>query len=64
VVLTIIIKSLVTLVGSVANLIVAERSKAYYDFSFFRHIKFGVPVTLAQLVVGVPAISLMCALFS
>lgn len=43
-----------TLVGSVANIIVAEQSKDVYDLGFFEYLKLGLPSTIAVLAVGVP----------
>jgi Na+/H+ antiporter NhaD/arsenite permease-like protein len=45
-----------TLVGSVANLIVAERAKDDYQLGFFEYLRFGVVSTLAVLAAGVPVI--------
>ena len=42
-----------TLLGSVANLIIAERAKAAaIEISFLSHVKIGVPVTVISLAVG------------
>ncbi|QXX74109.1 anion transporter [Methylovirgula sp. HY1] len=42
-----------TLLGSVANLIIAERAKgAGIEISFFTYMKIGLPVTLISLVMG------------
>ena len=42
-----------TLVGSVANLIVAEKARqAGIEISFWRYARVGVPVTLATLALG------------
>ena len=48
-----------TLLGSVANLIVAERSKAQYELTFLTYALVGVPSTLLALVVGVPLLVLI-----
>ena len=46
-----------TLVGSVANLIVAERSRAIgVELSFFQYARVGVPSTLLVLAVGTPLV--------
>ncbi len=45
-----------TLVGSVANLIVAERARERYDLGFWEYLRFGVISTLGALLVGVPLI--------
>jgi Na+/H+ antiporter NhaD/arsenite permease-like protein len=43
-----------TLLGSVANLIVAETAKGWgIQLSFSEYLKAGVPITLLTLVVGV-----------
>lgn len=41
-----------TLVGSVANLIVVERSKHSYHLEFWEYLKFGLPSTLLIVVIG------------
>ena len=47
-----------TLIGSVANLIVAEkaRSCADYRLTFWEYLKFGIPSTLLVLFTGLPVI--------
>lgn len=45
-----------TLMGSVANLIVAEEGKHYFEMSFLYYSKFGFPVTIVTLYVGVAII--------
>ncbi|GBD50679.1 SLC13 family permease [Methylopila sp. Yamaguchi] len=43
-----------TLVGSIANLIVAERARAFgVDVDFWTYLKVGAPLTLATIAVGV-----------
>ncbi|GLK57120.1 Na+/H+ antiporter NhaD/arsenite permease-like protein [Methylopila capsulata] len=43
-----------TLVGSIANLIVAERARAFgVDVDFWTYFKVGAPLTLATIAVGV-----------
>ena len=42
-----------TLVGSVANLIVVERAKRFYSLSFFEYLSFGAPSTLLVTLIGV-----------
>ena len=42
-----------TLVGSVANLIVVSRSKSWYALSFGEYLRFGFPSTIVIGVVGV-----------
>lgn len=46
-----------TLMGSVANLIVAEEGKHYFEMSFPYYSKFGFPITCVTLYVGVAIIS-------
>ncbi len=41
-----------TLVGSVANLIVAERAKSWHVITFMDYARFGIPSTLLVTVVG------------
>ena len=48
-----------TLVGSVANLIVVERAREHYDLGFFEYLRFGVISTLLALAAGVPLVVLM-----
>lgn len=48
-----------TLVGSVANLIVVERAREHYDLGFFEYLRFGVVSTLLALAAGVPLVVLM-----
>lgn len=45
-----------TLVGSVANLIVAERSKVVYELTFAEYARVGVPSTLLVLLAGIPIV--------
>ncbi|TNF35985.1 MAG: hypothetical protein EP329_05670 [Deltaproteobacteria bacterium] len=47
-----------TLVGSVANIIVAERAAADYELGFFEYLRFGAVSTALALAVGVPLIVL------
>jgi len=47
-----------TLMGSVANLIVAEEGKHYFEMSFSYYSKFGFPITCVTLYVGV---AIICA---
>nr|AOW69283.1 low silicon 2-like 1 [Didymoeca costata] len=42
-----------TLMGSVANLIVAEEGKNYFEMTFTYYSKFGFPITVVTLLVGV-----------
>lgn len=48
-----------TLVGSVANLIVAERAQEHYELGFFEYLRFGAVSTLLVLAAGVPLVLLM-----
>ena len=48
-----------TLVGSVANLIVVERAREHYDLGFFEYLRFGAISTLLALAAGVPLVVLM-----
>jgi Na+/H+ antiporter NhaD/arsenite permease-like protein len=48
-----------TLVGSVANLIVAERAKDDYQLGFFEYLRFGAVSTVCVLAAGVPVICWM-----
>ena len=41
-----------TLIGSIANLIVAEKAKPHVDLSFFTYLRTGLPVTLGTLVIA------------
>jgi Na+/H+ antiporter NhaD/arsenite permease-like protein len=45
-----------TLVGSVANLIVAERARPHYDLGFLEYLRFGALSSACVLIVGVPLI--------
>ena len=42
-----------TVLGSVANLIVVERARREVEISFWEYAKVGIPVTLATLAIGV-----------
>ncbi len=42
-----------TVLGSVANLIVIQKAKRYVSISFWEYLKVGVPLTIATLAVGV-----------
>jgi len=50
-----------TLMGSVANLIVAEEGKHYFEMSFTYYSKFGFPITIVTLYIGV---AIICSLFA
>lgn len=45
-----------TLLGSVANLIVAERCKAFYPLTFTEYLWVGAPSTLVLCLLGVPVV--------
>lgn len=45
-----------TLVGSVANLIVAEGAREHHELGFVEYLRFGVPSTIVSLGVGVPIV--------
>ena len=47
-----------TLIGSVANLIVAEKAKncANYNITFWEYLKFGLPSTILVLFTGLPIV--------
>lgn len=47
-----------TLVGSVANLIVAEKARTHYTLGFIEFLRFGLVSTLLSLLVGVPLLFL------
>jgi Na+/H+ antiporter NhaD/arsenite permease-like protein len=48
-----------TLLGSVANIIVADKARKHYDLSFGEYLRFGVPSTLVVMTVGVIVIYLL-----
>jgi Na+/H+ antiporter NhaD/arsenite permease-like protein len=48
-----------TLLGSVANLIVAERARQYHELGFFEYVRFGALSTVIVLFVGVPIVCLL-----
>ncbi len=48
-----------TLLGSVANLIVAERARQHYELGFMEYLRFGALSTIVVLVVGVPVVCLL-----
>ena len=45
-----------TLIGSVANIIVAERAREHYDLGFWEYLRFGAASTATTLALGVPAL--------
>ena len=47
-----------TLVGSVANIIVAEGARAHYHLGFVEYLRFGAVSTLITLSIGVPLLAL------
>ncbi|WP_338866373.1 SLC13 family permease [Myxococcus stipitatus] len=52
-----------TLVGSVANLIVFEAARGKVDMTFMRYLRVGLPVTLVSFVAGLAVLYLEHALF-
>jgi Na+/H+ antiporter NhaD/arsenite permease-like protein len=52
-----------TLVGSVANLIVAERARPDYELGFVEYLRYGVVATLASLAAGVPVLVAIASAF-
>jgi len=47
-----------TLVGSVANIIVAEGAREHYHLGFVEYLRFGAVSTVLSLAIGVPLLSL------
>ncbi len=45
-----------TLIGSVANVIVAERARDHYALGFMEYLRFGIPSTILVLFAGVTTI--------
>lgn len=45
-----------TLIGSVANIIVAERARDHYTLGFREYLRFGLPSTILVLIAGVVTI--------
>lgn len=52
-----------TLVGSVANLIVFEAARGKVNMTFLAYLRVGVPVTLVSFVVGLAVLLAEHALF-
>lgn len=50
-----------TLIGSVANIIVAESAKKFYNLTFWEYLKFGLVSTIGVLAVGVSIIYMLMA---
>jgi Na+/H+ antiporter NhaD/arsenite permease-like protein len=48
-----------TLVGSVANLIVAEQARAHHTLGFMEYLRFGAVSAMLSLALGVPALLLL-----
>jgi Na+/H+ antiporter NhaD/arsenite permease-like protein len=48
-----------TLLGSVANLIVVQRARGEAEITFFEHLRAGVPLTVLSIAAGVIRLSLM-----
>jgi Na+/H+ antiporter NhaD/arsenite permease-like protein len=51
-----------TLIGSVANIIVAEKARGAYELGFVEYLRFGAVSTLVVLAVCVPALVLLARL--
>lgn len=47
-----------TLLGSVANIIVIETAKAEDEMGFVTYVKVGLPVTIASMVAGIGTLML------
>jgi Na+/H+ antiporter NhaD/arsenite permease-like protein len=45
-----------TLIGSVANIIVAERARDHYRLGFFEYLRFGLVSTVLVMIAGVTMI--------
>jgi Na+/H+ antiporter NhaD/arsenite permease-like protein len=41
-----------TILGSVANVIVVESARSHVEVGFWRYAKFGIPITLLTTVIG------------
>ena len=50
-----------TLLGSVANIIVAETARDHYTLGFFEYLRFGMVSTILVLLAGVTVITLLMA---
>jgi Na+/H+ antiporter NhaD/arsenite permease-like protein len=48
-----------TLLGSVANLIVVESARGHCEIGFWDYARFGIPVTLLTLVAGIGVMLLL-----
>jgi Na+/H+ antiporter NhaD/arsenite permease-like protein len=48
-----------TLLGSVANLIVVERARLHTKITFWQHLRVGVPLTILTLAVGIVWLNLI-----
>jgi Na+/H+ antiporter NhaD/arsenite permease-like protein len=46
-----------TLLGSIANLIVVERASRHVEITFLEYLKVGVPLTILTIAVGVCLLS-------
>lgn len=53
-----------TLIGSVANIIVAEKARHAHDLGFLEYLRFGLVSTLLVLLVCVPALALLARGFA
>lgn len=58
-VLTVAVAGNFTLIGSVANIIVAEGAKSRYTLGFFEYLRFGLVSTILVLAAGVTLLRLL-----
>jgi Na+/H+ antiporter NhaD/arsenite permease-like protein len=48
-----------TILGSVANIIVMESARQHVEFSFWDYARYGIPVTILTTVVGMCVLLLL-----
>jgi Na+/H+ antiporter NhaD/arsenite permease-like protein len=48
-----------TILGSVANIIVVESARGHIEVGFWDYAKFGIPITLVTTIVGVAILLMM-----
>src|SRR5207249_2316537 len=48
-----------TILGSVANIIVVESARGHVEFGFWDYAKYGIPVTLLTTIVGITVLLLL-----
>ena len=48
-----------TIIGSVANMIVVESAREHLEVGFWDHARFGVPITILTTVAGVAVLLLL-----